>query len=57
MEDFRKQRQRLRKEIEANSKLEQENLQAFSSNEEKIHRQVSVCVCRGGVYSSNCAAA
>ena len=44
MEDFRKQTQRLTKEIEANAKLELENLQAFSSNEEKIHRQVRVCV-------------
>ena len=44
MEDFRKQTLDLTKEIEANAKLELENLQAFSSNEEKIHRQVRVCV-------------
>ena len=44
MEDFRNQTQRLIKDIEATAKLELENLQAFSSNEEKIHRQVRVCI-------------
>ena len=44
MEEFRKHTLDLTKEIEANAKLELENLQAFSSNEEKIHRQVRVCV-------------
>ena len=41
MEAFGTQKEKLQAEIEANVKLEQENLQALPSYEEKIHREAS----------------